>query len=190
MLVVAGGSINSQTNMPGGDGGAYTGGGGGGGSHYNSNNKGGNGGSGIVIIKYLTKYLTGWSYRQPITVSNSSGAVLTNYQVKLTVNYVASKMKSDFSDLRFTRLDGVTLLPYYIESYTASTSAVVWVKVDSIPTSGSQIFMYYGNSSAAATSSADNTFDFFDDFTGTTINTSKWNIVNSTGFSVYWGCQL
>jgi hypothetical protein len=140
-----------------------------------------------VVIKYLTQYLTGWGYRQPVTVSNTSGAVLTNYQIKLTVNYVASKMKSDFSDLRFTRLDGVTLLPYYIESYTASTSAVIWVKVDSIPTTGTQIFMYYGNASAVTASSADNTFDFFDDFTGTAVNTSKWNMVNSTGFSVSGG---
>ena len=46
------GSLNSQTNVPGGDGGANTGGGGGGGAHYNSNNYGGTGGSGIVIIKY------------------------------------------------------------------------------------------------------------------------------------------
>jgi len=46
------GSLNSQTNVPGGNGGANTGGGGGGGAHYNSNNYGGTGGSGIVIIKY------------------------------------------------------------------------------------------------------------------------------------------
>jgi len=46
------GSLNAQTNVPGGDAGANTGGGGGGGAHYNSNNKGGNGGSGIVVIRY------------------------------------------------------------------------------------------------------------------------------------------
>lgn len=47
-----GGSPNTWTNTPGGDGGTNTGGGGGGGGHYNSNNKGGNGGSGIVVIRY------------------------------------------------------------------------------------------------------------------------------------------
>ncbi len=46
------GSLNSQTNVPGGNGGINTGGGGGGGSHYNSNNQGGSGGSGIVIFRY------------------------------------------------------------------------------------------------------------------------------------------
>lgn len=46
------GSLNSQTNVPGGAGGVNTGGGGGGGAHYNITNNGGNGGSGMVIIKY------------------------------------------------------------------------------------------------------------------------------------------
>ena len=47
------GTLNSQTNVPGGAGGINTGGGGGGGSHYNVNNNGGNGGSGIVIARYI-----------------------------------------------------------------------------------------------------------------------------------------
>jgi hypothetical protein len=150
----------SGGNSPGGNAGAFTGGGGGGGAHYNYNNRGGNGGSGIVVIKYLTQHLNGWNYRKPITISNSSGIVLSNHQIKLTVSYVSGKMKSDFSDLRFTRLDGVTILPYWVESYTASSSAVVWVKVDSIPIAGNQIFMYYGNSLASSTSSFDNTNTF------------------------------
>lgn len=48
------GTLNSQTNVPGGNGGNNTGGGGGGGAHYNSNNFGGTGGSGIVILKYVS----------------------------------------------------------------------------------------------------------------------------------------
>jgi hypothetical protein len=47
-----GGSVNSQTNRPGGDAAEGTGGGGGGGSHYTGNNEGGKGGSGMVIIRW------------------------------------------------------------------------------------------------------------------------------------------
>ena len=46
------GSLNAQTNVPGGNAGINTGGGGGGGSHYVGNNQGGNGGSGIIIVRY------------------------------------------------------------------------------------------------------------------------------------------
>lgn len=49
------GSLNSQTNVPGGAGGNNTGGGGGGGSHYNVNNQGGAGGSGFVAIAYSSQ---------------------------------------------------------------------------------------------------------------------------------------
>jgi hypothetical protein len=51
------GTINAQTNVPGGAGGANTGGGGGGGSHYVGAAVGGNGGSGIVVIRYISSYL-------------------------------------------------------------------------------------------------------------------------------------
>lgn len=102
------------------------------------------------------------AYRKQITVSNSSGSSLTNYQVKLAVAY-DSDMRSDFNDLRFTSSDGATLLGYWVESYTASTSATVWVKIPSIPTSGTTIYMYYGTQTASA-SSGSNTFAFFDDF--------------------------
>ena len=47
------GTLNAQTNVPGGNAATNTGGGGGGGAHYNANNYGGNGGSGVVVIRYI-----------------------------------------------------------------------------------------------------------------------------------------
>ena len=92
-----------------------------------------------------------WTKSAPVVINNSSNpSAVTNYQVKITVPYV-SGMKNDFSDLRFA--DGLTELPYWIESYTASSSAI-WVKVLSIPASSSKnITMYYGNASATSSSS-------------------------------------
>lgn len=54
---------------------------------------------------------SGWKYRKKITLSNSGGSVLTDYQVKFTIY--------------------TTLLGYWIESY-ASNSAVIWRKIDNI----------------------------------------------------------
>jgi hypothetical protein len=101
-----------------------------------------------------------------------SDDLVENYQTKITVPYV-STMNSDFSDLRFTSSDGVTLLDYWIESYTASTSAVVWVEVASLVKS-TTVYMYYGNTSATTTSSGDSVFLVFDDFNDGTIDSSKW----------------
>jgi hypothetical protein len=126
--------------------------------------------------KNITWFDTSWAQRKPITLTEHSGSDLTQYQVKLSVSYVTSKMKSDFSDMRFTANDGLSLIPFWIESYTPSSSATVWVKVPSIPASGSAtIYMYYGNPSAASASNGTATFEFFDDFSGSTLNSNKWN---------------
>jgi hypothetical protein len=106
-----------------------------------------------------------WSNRQAITVDNSHNAnSLTDYQLRFNVTY-ADAMKSDFSDLRFTSGDGVTLVPFWLESYVPSVSAVVWVKVPNVAASGTTtLYMYYGNPAATSISNGKGTFDFFDDF--------------------------
>jgi len=116
-----------------------------------------------------------WNKRKSITVDNTATAnVLIDYQVKLKINYDAD-MKADFSDLRFTSSDGTTEIDYWIHEYVASTSAVVWVKVPSIPASSTtNIFMYYGNNAAVTTSNGGNTFLVFDDFNDGSIDSAKW----------------
>jgi len=74
---------------------------------------------------------------------------------------------STFNDLRFTKADGTTLLDFYIESITGTTPnqlATVWVEFDSIGTSDTTFYMYYGKADAAAASSGADTFIGFDDF--------------------------
>lgn len=121
-------------------------------------------------------WLTGWTYRKSVTISRASGAV-TNYQMKLLVGESSGASGEDvdcgghclssFNDLRFTASDGVTLLDYWIESISGTTPnqlATVWIEFDSIGTSATTFYMYYGNSSASAASNGANTFIFFDDF--------------------------
>ena len=52
-----------------------------------------------------------------------------------------TKAQSNGGDIRFTASDGVTLLPYWIESWNAgSSSASLWVKVPSIPAAGATVY--------------------------------------------------
>jgi len=104
-----------------------------------------------------------WSCRKAITVTESSGATLTDYQVKIDIGY-ATAMRPDFGDLRFTNASGLPL-DYWLESKVDSSSATVWVKVDSIAASANTIiYMYYGYPTAGDASDGDATFEFFDDF--------------------------
>ena len=92
-----------------------------------------------------------WLYRVPVTLTENSGSALSGYQVSLLVSFVPSKMKADFSDLRFTDSDKVTPLSFGLRVLMLRASAFVWVKVPSIAAFGTKtIYMYYGNPSAAS----------------------------------------
>ncbi|OQB07171.1 MAG: hypothetical protein BWY21_01725 [Parcubacteria group bacterium ADurb.Bin216] len=140
--------------------------------------------NGGIVDNCNADYLIG-AYRKVMNISNASGTNLTDYQVRLSVPY-NSHMSSSFVDLRFTSGDGKTQLSYWIESYIASTSAIVWVRLPSIPVSGTVAYMYYGTQ-ASTTSNGDNTFIFFDDFLGSSLDGSKWNIIGNNGISVSSG---
>jgi hypothetical protein len=130
-------------------------------------------------------WLTGWSYRKSHVINPASGAG-TNYQVRIVAHYgsgtdsgedvyLNGKCRTDFGDIRFTRSDGVSLLDYWMESKVDGDYAVFWVEVaDDLSTNPVTIYVYYGNSSATSISNGDNTFIFFDDFPGTTLDTNKW----------------
>lgn len=124
----------------------------------------------------------------------TSAGAQTNYQLKLTVRkgsgidvpgtmYLGSNVRDDFGDIRFTGSDGVTLLDYWVESYTPGGSAEVWVEVDSIPEGPgtADVYVYYGNPGVASASNGDATFLLFDHFEGNSLNTSKWNAVSRGG---------
>ncbi len=136
-------------------------------------------------------WLTNWNYRKPITISNT-GSILSNYQVSVTVDtsslITATKMRSDCGDIRFTDNDGSSLLYYWIESGINTASTKIWVKITSVPAGTKTIYMYYGNATPPSDgygSSGDNTFVFFDDFTGTNGSspntTTKWNLTQTGG---------
>jgi hypothetical protein len=113
-----------------------------------------------------------WTKEKPITVSGSSSD-LADYQVSVVIDY-ESEMQPDYDDLRFVDENGSSL-SYWIESYTAS-SAKTWVKVPSIASSGTTIYMHYGNPTASSASNGSETFEFFDDFSGTSLDSERWPI--------------
>ncbi|OQB08278.1 MAG: hypothetical protein BWY21_01355 [Parcubacteria group bacterium ADurb.Bin216] len=98
-----------------------------------------------------------YTKRKEISINNTSGSALADYQIKMTISY-DSDMQPDFDDIRFTSTNMFTPLNYWIESKTDSATANIWVKVPSIPTAGTTIYMYYGNSSAVSQSNVANVF--------------------------------
>lgn len=141
-------------------------------------------------IPWPSGWLPGFSYRKEITASRPSGAV-TDYQIRILVGYNSSVVgeevdcnghcRYDFADLRFTTSDGTTELKYFIENVT-SYLATVWVKFDSIGTSATTFYMYYGALYAPFASNGANTFIAFEDF--------EWgddeDSITDSGGSITW----
>jgi len=116
-------------------------------------------------------YRTRPSYVKVYEVKNEGTNDLTDYQVKVE--------NGDFSgDIGFLSNEFSRLY------YWKETSSKVWVKVPSIPGSSTKtIYMYYGNPSASSESDGEVVFEFFDDFEGDAIDTSKWG-GNIADFSI------
>lgn len=113
-------------------------------------------------------YNPAWGVRVPITIDNSNSVALTNYQVKISLSntFDFAKTQSNGNDIRFTESDGVTLLNYWIQSYSPTTeTGTIWVNVSTLAAdSVTTIYMYYDNPNAAAASSGSGTFPFFSNF--------------------------
>lgn len=85
--------------------------------------------------------------------------------------------QTDFDDVVFTSSDGATLLDHYTEMVNSSWSTtqnewcIKWVEVPTnLNDSDATIYMYFGNPSASSSSSGDDTFLYFDDFLGDTLD--------------------
>ena len=124
-------------------------------------------------------YNADWSFRRPVSIPNSGSTVLTDYQVKITLNstFDFANTNNNGNDIRITLEDGTTEIPFWIEEWNAGSSATIWARVPTIPTSGTAIYLYYGNANAIAASNGNTTFRFFDDF-------ESWNAApGSSGWS-------
>ncbi len=118
-----------------------------------------------------------WKYQREISIKENSGTTLTDYQVLIELKGAdfPLEVKSDGADIRFTDSKG-NELNHWIESWDYSgKSGNVWVKLPSIPAGSSMVIrMNNGNPSASDVSNGEKTFEFFDDFFGTSLNGSKW----------------
>ena len=132
-----------------------------------------------------------WSYRIPVTLTDTSGSNLIDYQVAIefdSASLVSSGlMNADCSDLRFADVYGIHELSYWVESGCNTSSTKVGVKVPSIPASDSEtIYMYYGNPDALSASDKLGIFTVFNDFEDSfSTGFGAWQVVESHDFTAF-----
>jgi hypothetical protein len=87
-------------------------------------------------------------------------------------------MRSDGRDIRITTVSGANV-PLFIDSVGAGVINVIL----KLPANIEKLLLYYGNGACKTVSSGAGVFDFWEDFTGSAINTAVWN-TGGSGFSV------
>ncbi len=136
---------------------------------------------GMLIFQFSISYAQGpgaaWLYSRCISLSTPT--TMADYQVKLVLtNNEYTNMKNDGSDIRIYDASNNDC-PYWIEHWDLNGQSIIWVKVKANNTNS--LTMYYGNAGATAVSNGAATFDWFDDFTGTAIDGTKWSTITSGG---------
>jgi hypothetical protein len=116
-------------------------------------------------------YNASWQYRKVVTINHnliasSTGESYVNFPVLVKTSSdtsLAQNAQNNGNDILFTLSDGVTKLNHEIESYSSSTGALVaWVNVGTGGLSTStdtQLYMYFGNSSATNQQNAAGVWD-------------------------------
>jgi len=113
-----------------------------------------------------------WQYSLSLVINTKDVGVtedVSNFPllVRLTPENAAvfNTAKNNGEDIRFSKSDGSTPLPYQIEKWdNISQQATIWVKVDVIYGNNDEqaIIMYYGNSAASSESNDANVFGSID----------------------------
>jgi hypothetical protein len=109
-------------------------------------------------------YSINWDKRSRVRVANNDNVSYSNVATMVTVSHDLD-MQADFDDLFFTTSDGVTPVDYWIERFTSSVDADVWVRVPSLAAGNTEsLFMYYGNIGTSSSASSTAVFVAADDF--------------------------
>lgn len=131
-----------------------------------------------------------WNWKKSNVVSSTTGSSLTEYQLIYFVHrtsgtdagqhvYIGTKCKEDFSDVRFYDAENNVLFYHNIEEIN-ETVAVFCVRIPVIPTTGKTIWIIYGDNNLASDNSPTNTYEFFDQFDGASLDLLKWNLLSGT----------
>lgn len=132
-------------------------------------------------VTEYNEWLPDFKYRIPITLTGGVSGVLSNYQILISKIY-DNNMQENFNDVRFTESDGKTLINSWLESKTDAVNANIYVKFPTTPTNleTKKYYMYFGNSGVSNNWDGDNTFEFFDDFSG---DLSQWTTIGTPTIS-------
>lgn len=136
----------------------------------------------LITSSFVGPDANSYSYRRPLSIQNNAAQDLTAYQIKISLDTASliaqGKLQGDCDDIRFA--DSLNAnIPYWIESGCNTNSSIIWIKTDLSASGSKAVYVYYGNASVGSGQDGSSVFDFFDDFSGSSLDTSKWDTVGT-----------
>ncbi|WP_232054816.1 DUF2341 domain-containing protein [Thermococcus sp. 2319x1] len=146
------------------------------------------GDAGVLVFRNLSagSERKGWcalsyNYRVNVTITNPSQTTLTNFQVPITLKLSSNKISLPQTPNIVVYDGDCNPINFWVESWRFSSrgkwdyvNALIWVNV-SIPAKGEKtIAIYFDDNAIENWGDASRVFDFYDDFSGDALDTSKW----------------
>ncbi len=145
-------------------------------------------------------------YRFNVTIQNNLATNLVNFQVPIYIdsshvtnltllNEFFTTADSDGDNIPIIYITYDTCVPvnFWVEKWdTLNREAIIWVNVTIPAASSITIEIYFDSTGTETLGDPNKVFDFYDDFSGTSLNTTKW-ITNtnqyavSNGYIEMWG---
>ena len=137
-------------------------------------------GSFQLLVKKIGVGLFAGDICNPIAVNNPGIAPLYNYTIKVALNSTSDVLWGyiNSTNVYFTTSTGSPLYYWVQQLDSTNEHAVLWVKVPYIPAGESVVVcMHYGGTNPYSSyNDPHRTFLLFDDFDGTSVNTTRWNV--------------
>ena len=146
----------------------------------------------IVEVEVLTSDLSvaegDFIFYNMTTFNITSSEVLSNFQVDVTFDTAGpilnGNMQGDCDDIRFYDENLTVEIPYFISGTCNSGSTNIVVKIPSLPVGVTQIKMLYNSPTADNQEDPDAVYEVYDDFSGTVIDTDKWDVTTASSGTV------
>ncbi len=153
---------------------------------------------------------TGWcsllGYRFNVTIQNNLAQDLTDFQVPIYIdsshvtnltllNTFFNTADSDGDNIPIIEItySNCTPVNFWVEKWNTSTEeAIIWVNVTIPASSQVTLEIYFDSSGTETLGDPNKVFEFYDDFSGTSLDTTKWTTntnqyVVSNGYIEMWG---
>lgn len=145
-----------------------------------------------MIVPLLAQgWLGTFQYRIPLILQADVPA--TDVEILLTIatdTLIASgRLQPTCADLRFTLSDGVTQIPYYVESGCNTAQTRVWIRVPALTGNfqADTFYMYVGDTTVNSFSDPAQVFHFWEGFDSSALDPDRWVAIEPAQIQISGG---